>query len=130
MIKSLVTDDNITPNTKLVATNAVYFLGKFVSAFDKKATEKREFWADLNKDKKICDTDFMFQESDNLLYFKNKTHNFVGLKYENSDLMLLCVQINTKNSPKVKFVTRKFFFSFGKTEETERRPEKQFYHIL
>jgi serpin B len=42
-IKGLISQGSISPQAKLVITNAVYFNGKWVKSFDKNATRKKDF---------------------------------------------------------------------------------------
>ncbi len=78
LIPSIIEPEEISPSTKLVISNAVYFMAKWKSAFDKALTKKDDFYA---IDKTKASLDFLNKE-EFLKYFENDDFQCVFKEYE------------------------------------------------
>lgn len=81
-IQNIVNPPDINADTKLVISNAVYFKGEWLKAFNASATRKNVFFTDsINQ----CRTDFM-NKTEKLMYFENEAFQFVAKPYKQSNL--------------------------------------------
>ena len=92
-IRNLLPRNSIDEMTSLVLTNAVYFKGKWFRRFDKKMTQKLDFW--LAPDKS-AQADMMFQ-SGQYRYMKDDKVQMVELPYEGNDLSMIVVLPESKD---------------------------------
>jgi len=129
-IPSIISDRDITPLTRLILTNAIYFKGEWQEKFRTENTKKAPFHK--TKDKTI-DVDMMSQSA-YVDYFENETTQAIKMPYEggslamtivlpkeNSSLTTLSKDINTDfiansrfSNTKVQIFVPKFTFSWGK----------------
>ena len=85
-IKDLLGPGTVTPDTRLVLTNAIYFKGSWTSAFHKEATHKAAFYAPAGERK----IDFMEQQSD-FFYFANPKVQVLKLPYQGDRVAMVVV---------------------------------------
>jgi len=129
-IPSIITDGDITPLTRLILTNAIYFKGEWQEKFRKENTKKEPFY--VTKDKAI-DVDMMSQSAF-VDYFEDENTQAIKMPYEggslemtivlpkeNSSTEALSKNINTDfiansrfSNTKVQIFVPKFTFSWGK----------------
>jgi serpin B len=85
-IKDLITPNSLTPETRLIITNAIYFKANWEKAFEEQKTKKEVFFSDsLNTDS--CD--FMHANR-TIKYFDNTEYQSIELSYkENSVSMII-----------------------------------------
>jgi serpin B len=86
-IKDLLPSGSITPLTRLVLTNAIYFKGLWQTPFDKNFTKPLDFT--INADQKIK-TDMMYR-SGYLAYVENSDLQVVELPYQGGRLSMIVV---------------------------------------
>jgi len=88
-IKDLMPADSITPATRLVITNAVYFKGEWASKFAKPATQREDFYvgADKAADKAV-QADLMHQKH-RFGYFTDDKCQALELPYKGNELAML-----------------------------------------
>lgn len=87
LIKDLLPSGSITPLTRLVLTNAIYFKGLWQTPFDKKFTKPFDF--SLTVDQKIK-TDMMYR-SGHMAYIENDDLQVVELPYQGGRLSMIVV---------------------------------------
>lgn len=83
-IDELLPSGSIDPNTRLVLTNAVYFLGKWRAGFPKKKTKNKVFWVN-GKEKTKLPTMALTQR---FAFAKLKGAKVLELPYEGSTLAM------------------------------------------
>ena len=81
LIRNIVSPGDITDNTRLILSNAIYFIGKWHKEFDKKLTKPDDFYP---KRREPVQTDFMNQ-TEFLSYFENDKFQFVSIPYQGYD---------------------------------------------
>jgi len=86
-IKDLLPSGSITPLTKLVLTNAIYFKGTWLTPFNKNFTKPLDF--SLTADQNIK-TDMMYR-SGQMAYVENNDLQVVELPYEGGRLSMIVV---------------------------------------
>ena len=79
--------DKILPSDIMVLINAIYFKGKWETKFEKRFTEKKEFF-NYQKKKKLID--FMYSKHE-YSYFENKTIQAISLNYQDDNLEALII---------------------------------------
>ena len=84
-IKDLLPIGSITPLTRLVLTNAIYFKGKWVEEFDKKDTKKGDFT--LESDDKIKVD--MMHNTENFGYYEDEELQILEMDYKGEELSML-----------------------------------------
>jgi serpin B len=84
-IKDLVPDGLLTPNTRLVLTNALYFKGDWLRQFKKDRTKDDVFHLDADKEVKVP---FMHQTA-HFNYYSNPTFQLLEMPYVGEDLSLV-----------------------------------------
>ena len=94
-IKDLLPENSINRATRLVLTNAIYFLGKWLYEFNKENTENKNFYLIDGKTKNvpfmnIIDTEFAFTHT--------KEYQAIELPYKDENLVMLIVLPNEKIS--------------------------------
>lgn len=92
-IANLLPKNSITGDTRLVLTNAVYFLGKWKSAFEKESTQDRPFFAN-GKDKADVPT---MQQTGQFGYASTPDVKLLRMPYQGDDLSMTIVLPNAKN---------------------------------
>lgn len=80
-IKEIVKANDINENTRLIISNAIYFIGKWADEFDKNLTKADDFYSILKNRTPI---DFM-NKTESLKYFENQDFQFVAIPYEGDD---------------------------------------------
>ena len=100
-IKDLIPDGLITPNTRLVITNAIYFNGKWLNEFDKQATREEKFYPSENEEI-LVDTMFTNQH---LKYGENSDSKIIELPYKGNNL---CMYIVLPNDNEIENFERAF----------------------
>ena len=103
-IKKIV--DKILPSDIMVLINAIYFKGKWETKFEKRLTEKREFF---NYQKKTKLIDFMYSKHE-YSYFENKTIQAISLNYQDDNLEALIIL------PKNDYDINKYIKTFNQEE--------------
>ncbi len=86
-IKDLVPKDSITPDTRVIITNAIYFNGKWVYEFDKEMTGKRTFYPAKGEEIPV-DMMYMFKSFN---YGENSKAKIIELPYKGNDLSMYIV---------------------------------------
>jgi serpin B len=86
-IKDLLSPDAITPMTRLILTNAVYFKAAWADAFEENATKQEPFHSLDGKD----DPAAMMHKTERMGYFENDQLQMVELPYEGRQLSMLVV---------------------------------------
>ena len=81
LIKEIVSSNDINQDTRLIISNAIYFVGKWANEFDKRLT-KTDYFYSITKIK--AQVNFMNQTED-LRYFENDDFQFVSIPYEGFD---------------------------------------------
>jgi len=81
-IDKIVKDSDITPETKLLISNAVFFKGEWLIKFNIKKTNPAPFFTSADNQYKV---DFM-NMTESLQYFENDEYQFISKPYRNSDL--------------------------------------------
>ncbi len=89
-IKDLIPSNSITPLTRLVLTNAIYFKGDWAKQFDKKDTRKESFKISENNEIK---TDMMkiTGEEAEFYYMEDDEVQVLKMFYEGNDLSMLVI---------------------------------------
>lgn len=91
LIKEIISPNQLEDSTKLIITNAIYFIGNWADKFDKELTKLDDFYSIENENVKI---DFM-NKTEHLDYFENKDFQFISKKYQGYDKSF-CVILPTK----------------------------------
>ncbi len=86
-IKKLISPNVLSPLTRMVLTNAIYFKGKWKLEFKKEATEKRAFH--LN-DQNTIQTNMM-RKTDYFRYGETENIQILEMEYEGDDLSMLII---------------------------------------
>lgn len=86
-IKELIAKDDVTPETTLVLTNAIYFKGDWAAQFDPQLTEEAAFFL-LNGD--TAATQLMHQEQE-YNYGKIGNLQIIELPYQEDDLSMIVI---------------------------------------
>jgi serpin B len=81
LIPEIISPAQIDDSTKLVITNAIYFIGTWLSIFDKELTREDDFYSIENQTVRL---DFM-HSIENLDYFENKDFQFISKEYDGYD---------------------------------------------
>lgn len=81
-INKIVSGANVSPNTKLLIANAVYFNGEWKEKFEKKNTVEAPFFTSAENQYVV---DFM-KRTEHLRYFENDAFQFISKPYRDSDL--------------------------------------------
>jgi serpin B len=81
LIKEIISPNDIDNLTRLVITNAIYFLGKWEEKFDKDLTKQDNFYS-INTS--IAKVDFM-NKTEFLGYYENKDFQFITKPYIGND---------------------------------------------
>ncbi len=90
-INEIVNYSDITPETELLISNAVYFKGEWLMKFNKQKTTSAPFFSTEENQYKV---DFM-NINESLKYFENSDYQFISKPYRNSELSL-CVILPKK----------------------------------
>lgn len=85
-IKDLIPQDVITPLTRLVLTNAIYFKGLWEKQFPKKATAEADFRISADKTVRVP---MMFLQDAEVNYFENDDLQAVELPYVGGEISML-----------------------------------------
>ncbi|MBC7363944.1 MAG: serpin family protein [Candidatus Aminicenantes bacterium] len=85
-IKDLLPQEVITPLTRLVLTNAIYFKGNWENQFPKGNTKEEEFW--ISADKKVR-VPLMFIRERKFNYTENENLQLLELPYAGNELSML-----------------------------------------
>ncbi|KAF2879679.1 hypothetical protein ILUMI_26485 [Ignelater luminosus] len=95
-IKDLISPGFLNKLTRSVLVNAIYFRGNWTQPFDEKATQKRPFYLNANKD---IDTDMMLSYGHYYNYYESSKLNtkFLELPYEGEDISLHIVLPNERD---------------------------------
>ena len=81
LIRNVISPNQINDSTRLVVTNAVYFMGKWAKKFDTNRTRKDDFYG-LNAD--TVKVDFM-HETEKMDYFENNEFQMITKYYKGYD---------------------------------------------
>ena len=84
-IDNIIPTGSLTPATRLILVNAIYFKGDWKNTFQIKQTRDKPFW--LNSDKSV-DTPMMRQRK-NYNYAENETLKAIELPYEGDDVSMI-----------------------------------------
>lgn len=87
-INDLISEDVITPLTRLVLTNAVYFKAPWAHAFESVRTMPQEFRVSSGKTAKVP---MMFFPKGNFLYLEDATVQVLELPYAGEELAMLLI---------------------------------------
>ena len=86
-IKDIIKESDITPQTDMVLTNAIYFKGDWLKSFDEKDTKKDKF---TTIDKKEIDVDMMFQNNE-VNYFEDEQYQALELPYKGELISMILI---------------------------------------
>lgn len=81
LIKDIICPNEINTDTRLIISNAIYFIGKWGDEFDKRFTKSDDFYS-INKEK--SEVDFM-NKTEYLEYYENTDFQFISKPYEGYD---------------------------------------------
>ena len=81
LIRNVISPDQINDSTRLIITNAVYFMGKWAKKFDAKLTRKNNFYGQHADTVKV---DFM-HETEKMDYFENNEFQMITKYYKGYD---------------------------------------------
>lgn len=81
LIKNIISPHDINNYTRLIISNAIYFIGKWGDEFDKDLTKLDDFYA-INKE--ISEIDFM-NKTEYLKYYEDNGIQFISKPYEGND---------------------------------------------
>jgi len=81
LIKNIVSTNDINEYTRLIISNAIYFIGKWAYEFDRRLTKPDDFYSISND---ILQIDFMYQ-TEFLKYYENDEFQFVSIPYKGND---------------------------------------------
>ena len=81
LIQQVISPDQINDSTRLVITNAIYFMGKWAKKFESNLTRKENFYG-INRD--TVKTDFM-HETGRMDYFENNDFQMIAKYYKGYD---------------------------------------------
>ena len=84
-IKDLISKDSITPATRLVLTNAIYFKANWASQFKEKDTADAPFYL---QDETTQIVKMMYQQAD-FAYVRNQQFDAVELPYEGGNFLMV-----------------------------------------
>lgn len=100
-IKELYGPNALSTDTKIILANAVYFKADWLNAFDKRGTQKDDFFA-----AKTLKTDFMhniIDKNDALKHFDEPTFNALSMPYKGKKLSMY-ILLPKENTPLDTFV--------------------------
>jgi len=80
-IKSIISPDDIDDNTRMIISNAIYFIGKWADEFNKNFTKPAVFYSIDNSTSVI---DFM-NKTEYLSYYENNDFQFISKPYKGND---------------------------------------------
>lgn len=92
-IKNLVNDSIVNKETRLVLTNAIYFKGKWKSAFKKEVTINEPFM--VSKDNSVQAP--MMKQKSRYAYYEDEKIQALDMPYKGDDLSMLVVLPQEKN---------------------------------
>lgn len=81
LIKNIISPNDINEYTRLIISNAIYFIGKWDDEFDKKMTKPDDFYS-FNKSK--SEIEFM-NKTEYLSYYENNEFQFITKPYKGND---------------------------------------------
>jgi serpin B len=85
-IKDLIPPGGVTPLSRLVLTNAVYFKGKWDKEFNKDNTGSQDFWV---TDKRKISVPFMHLDEEYFVYYSDKDLQAIELPYKGGAISML-----------------------------------------
>ncbi len=85
-IKDLIPNGLLSPDTRLVLTNAIYFKGKWVVPFEEENTEEKDFFVDPETTVK---TEMMYLYGEGMNYFETEGLQVLELPYEGKELSMV-----------------------------------------
>ncbi len=88
-IKDLIKPEMITPLTRLILTNAIYFKGDWASAFKKSATREQDFYLSGNITGTAKIKVPMMYQKGKFKYFTGKSGQYLVLPYKGDRLSML-----------------------------------------
>jgi len=86
-IKDLIGPGALTPETKLTLVNAIYFFGKWQSAFDPKRTTEADFQVSTGKTERVP----MMARTGEYAYAEQKYFQVLQVPYQGTELSMLIV---------------------------------------
>jgi serpin B len=87
LIKNLLNSGDITPDVKLVLTNAVYFKGNWKNPFDKESTSKQPFYL---SNKTSAEVELMQNET-YYKYHETNQYQYIELPYEGENVSMIVI---------------------------------------
>ena len=81
LFKNIVSTNDINEYTRLIISNAIYFIGKWAEEFERRLTKPDDFYSISND---LVQIDFMNQ-TEFLGYFENDEIQFVSIPYKGND---------------------------------------------
>ena len=95
MIKNLIPSGLITPDTRVVLTNTIYFKADWEKSFDKKNTQMKDFWLKENEKKSV-----------KMMYQKNRfsagaygNNKIIALPYKGAEVRMWVILPENKDLP-------------------------------
>ena len=85
--------DSIDKETTMILINAIYFKGEWEKKFDKRKTEKKNFF-NYKKEKKLID--FMFRK-DKYYFYENEVMKSLSLNYKKDNIKALIIMPSEEN---------------------------------
>lgn len=95
-IKDLIGPGALTADTKLTLVNAIYFYGKWLSAFDPKSTNESDFFLVQDKTEKVQ----MMSQTTEFPYTETDSFQMLELPYQGEDLSMLVILPKSKDGLK------------------------------
>lgn len=104
LINKLLTKDMVTARTIAILVNAIYFMSKWKTKFNKSYTEE-QYFAAINKKTKVK---LMYNPKINISYYEDYDCQFVSLPYENN-VFAMGVVLSKSNDKLKKLVNTNTF---------------------
>ncbi|MCK4666622.1 serpin family protein [Candidatus Dependentiae bacterium] len=117
-IKDLLHKGDITPLTRLVLTNAIYFKGSWEEEFDKKLTSEEKFYTESKKSIKVD----MMHKIAKFNYFEGKDFQTVELPYKGDKLSMMIILPTDRDG--IKDLEKQFTLKNLNTWRNNLRKEK------
>ena len=98
LIKDIISSNEINDFTRIIISNAIYFIGKWADEFNKSLTKPDDFYS-INRDKVVID--FM-NKTEYLRYYENKDFQFIVKPYKGNDKSF-CIILPEKRYALIEF---------------------------
>jgi serpin B len=96
-IKNILTPGSVTPATRLVLINAIYFKGNWLHAFEKEKTKEESFWISPEVS---TNAQVMTLQPELFQYMENESFQCIELPYQGDEISMLIVLPKGRNGLK------------------------------